>query len=373
MKSVAHHITSLDVFRGLAVAAMIVVNNPGNWNAVHPQLVHAHWNGWTFADFVFPCFVFIVGVGLPFAFARRRESADRTQMLAAVAMRCATLVVLGLLLNLADALPHRAAIRVPGVLQRIGLAYAIAAPIVLLTGAVGWVAAAAGLLAAHTGLLLLVPFDGQAAGTMTLAHNLPGFVDRRIFGTHMLTPSSDPEGIVGTLSTAVTMLCGAMAGAWLRASPDAIRRVSGLAAGGALALAIGLAWSSWLPLNKSLWTGSFALASTGLAAVVFAACYAVVDVRGIRAWATPFVWLGVNPLAIYFLSELSRHLLDIGWIADGPSRVGLKDALFWRYLSRIGDGDFGGVRSSLVFALGFTAIWTCVAGLLYRRGVRLRV
>ena len=209
---------------------------------------------------------------------------------------------------------------------------------------------------------------------MTLAHNLPGFIDRRIFGTHMLTPSSDPEGIVGTLSTAVTMPCGAMAGAVAprksRCDPAGVRPCGGRRAGARDRTCMVLVAAVE---QVALAEDQDALASTGLAAVVFAACYAVVDVRGIRAWATPFVWLGVNPLAIYFLSELSRHLLDIGWIADGPSRVGLKDALFWRYLSRIGDGDFGGVRSSLVFALGFTAIWTCVAGLLYRRGVRLRV
>lgn len=374
MKSVSHHVTSLDVFRGLAITAMIVVNNPGSWSTVYPQLTHAHWHGWTFADVVFPSFVFIAGVTLPFSRARRRaHQPSRSAMLAAVARRTALLVALGLALNAVGALPDLAGLRVPGVLQRIGLAYAIAAPIVLLSGVRGWIAASLALLAVHTGLLSWMPFGDHAAGTMTPAHNLPGFVDAALFGSrHMLSPTSDPEGLLGTLSTASTMLCGAIAGAWLRATTDPVRRVTGLAIGGALLLGGGLLWSAWLPLNKSMWTGSFAVATAGASALAFAVCYALVDVLGLRAWARPFVWLGVNPLAIYGLSELARQALDVGWIGAGPNRVGLKDALFWRYVARLG-GGFGGPQASLIFALGFVAVWIGVAGLLYNREIRVRV
>ena len=142
--------------------------------------------------------------------------------------------------------------------------------------------------------------------------------------------------------------------------------------GGALALAIGLSWARWLPLNKTLWTGSFALASAGLALLLFAACFVIVDVFDQRTWARPFIWLGVNPLAIYCLSELTRDVADVGWIGKGASLVGTKDALFWWYLVPL-VGDAGGVRSSLLFAIALTALWTAVAGLLYRRGVRFRV
>jgi predicted acyltransferase len=166
------------------------------------------------------------------------------------------------------------------------------------------------------------------------------------------------------------MLCGALAGRWLQAPCGPARRAVGLAVGGIVAVLLGLGWSLWLPLNKALWTGSFALTTAGIAALVFAVCYYVVDVRGHQEWADPFVWLGVNPLAIYCLSELSRYALDIGWIGSDPP-IGLKDALFWRYLVRFA-GDAGGPRSSLFFALGCATVWTAVAGLLHRRGVRLR-
>jgi predicted acyltransferase len=370
VKAVRHHIASLDVFRGMAIAAMMLVNNPGNWGAVYPPLLHTNWNGWTLADAVFPCFIFIVGVTLPFAFGRNGDE-RAGKKLERILFRSVMLFALGLLLNLIKVSPDVSALRVPGVLQRIGLTYAIVAPLVAFTGIRAWVAATAALLAIHTGLLVLVPFGGQIAGTMTAGHNLPGFVDARLFGAHMLTPT-DPEGIVGTLSAAATMLCGAIAGGWLRAVDDSRRRMTGLVVGGFAALVLALLWSRWLPLNKPIWTGSYALASAGGAAVIFACCYYIVDVRSWKWWTGPFKWLGVNPLAIYFLSELTGALLEKRWLEAGAQRVGLKDALFWRYLARP-IGDLGGVRSSLTFAVAFALVWIVVAGVLYRRGIRVRV
>lgn len=373
MKSVSHHVTSLDVFRGLTITAMIVVNNPGNWSRVYPQLTHAHWHGWTFADIVFPSFIFIAGVALPLSRLRRHARRPSRAMFWSVVRRTALLLAIGVALNVAGALPELATVRVPGVLQRIGLAYAIAATVVLTCDVRGWAASAVVLLGVHTALLLGVPFDGHPAGTMTPEHSLAGVVDAAIFGSrHMLTATSDPEGLLGVLSTAATMLCGAMAGAWIRSTPDPVRRLTGLAAGGALALAIGLAWSSWLPLNKTLWTGSFAMASAGVSALAFAACYLIVDALEITAWATPFVWLGVNPLAIYCLSELARYALDVGWIRMGSERVGIKDAFFWQYFAFV-TGDIGGALTSLLFALGFAGVWIGVAGVLYKRSIRLKV
>jgi predicted acyltransferase len=371
VRTVGHRIESLDVFRGLAVAAMIVVNNPGNWGAVYPPLEHAAWNGWTFADSVFPSFVFIVGVTLPLAFARRLERMNRCAVLRAIVTRGAVLVALGLILNCADGFPPLARVRFTGVLQRIALAYLIAAPIVLHTTPRSWLVAVVALLALHTGLIWM-PFAGQPAGTMTPAHNLAGQVDARILGSHMFRPTSDPEGLLGTLSTAATMLLGAVAGGWFAASSDDRQRLAGLAGAGLLMVAAGLVWSLWLPLNKSLWTGSYATLSAGMAALVFAVCYYVVDSRERRLWARPFVWLGVNPLAVYFLSELTRHLLDFAWIESGSQPIAPKDALFWRYLVRL-TGGAAGAGASLVFALAFTGLWIGVAGVLYRRGIRIRV
>ena len=173
----------------------------------------------------------------------------------------AVLFVLGLLLNAVDGFPGLGAVRVPGVLQRIALSYVVAAVIVLGTGPAGWLAAAAMLLGVHWAILAWVPFDGFPAGTMTPEHNVAGFIDAAVFGRHLLTPSHDPEGLLGTLSTAATILGGALAGAWLRATAQPSRRVIGLLAGGAIALCLGLVWATVLPQNKSLWTGSYAMAT----------------------------------------------------------------------------------------------------------------
>ena len=377
MKSIQHHVTSLDIFRGLAVAAMIVVNNPGDWNAVYAPLMHAHWDGFTLADAVFPSFVFIVGAALPFAFARRLSRSGRAETLRHIARRTLILIALGLVLNLVDVLPHVTQVRLPGVLQRIALAYAIGAPVVLLTDVTVWAGVLVVLLGVHAWLLLAVPFTAQlhayAAGTMTPEASLPAAVDAWLLGpSHMLMPTLDPEGIVGTLSTVATMLAGSLAGAWLRATTGETRRVVGLALGGAVAVLTALAGADWLPLNKSLWTPTFAMASAGVAALVFAACYVVVDVLGWRRWTAPFLWLGVNPLAIYFLSELARHLLDVGVFAVEAGHYGTKDYVFWRYLNPH-LGSVSAPRASLLFALAFTGVWIGAARLLYRKGIRIRI
>jgi predicted acyltransferase len=372
VKDVGQRIDSLDVFRGLAGAAMILVNNPGNWGAVYPPLVHANWDGATLADVVFPSFVFIIGVTLPFTFAQRRERANNRRLLRDIVVRGAVLFGLGLVLNAADGFPALAEIRVPGVLQRIALSYVLAAIIVLDTGPMVWLTAAAALLGVHWAILAWLPFDGFAGGTMTAAHNVAGFIDAAVFGQHLLAPSHDPEGLLGTLSTAASILGGALAGAWLRAARQPSRRFIGLLVGGTAALCLGLLWATVLPQNKSLWTGSYAVTTAGIAALIFAVCYYLVDVRGVRWFAPPLVWLGVNPLAIYFLSELARHLLDYAWIEQVGRRVSLKDVFFWRGLVRV-VGDLGGPRSSLAFALLFAVFWIAVAGALYRRGIRIRV
>src|SRR5204863_7904531 len=140
-------------------------------------------------------------------------------------------------------------------------------------------------------------------------HSIAGQIDRLVFGRHILTPFGDPEGVVGTATAVATALLGSSGGEWVRRTTGDWRKVVGLAAGGAALVVCGLVWSRVLPLNKPLWTGSYALLASGSAAIAFAAFYLVVDVNGVRRPFRPFVWLGVNPLAIYFLSELFGHAL----------------------------------------------------------------
>jgi predicted acyltransferase len=373
VKATRHHVVSLDVFRGVTVAAMIVVNNPGNWGAVFDPLLHSAWNGCTAADLVFPWFLFIMGTAMPWAFARRRDGGATTgRLFRRVCNRAVALIVLGLVLNATASMPHVAAMRLPGVLQRIAVAYSIAAVVILSVRETGQAVVTISLLLVHWALLALVPFGGHAAGVMTQPANLDGYINQKIFGSHMLTVANDPEGLLGTLSAVATVLMGALAGQWMLSVPHTSQRLGGLLAGGAALLALGEAWSTVLPLNKPLWTGSYALVVTGLAMWVLAAAYWVVDVRGKTRGVRPFVWLGINPLAIYFFSELVATVMEWPWIPARSEQVSVKDLVFWRIFAPL-DGHVGGAWMSLTFAVCFALIWVATAGVLCRRGVRIQV
>jgi predicted acyltransferase len=320
---------------------------------------------------VFPFFVFIMGCAMPFAFERHRGRMSDAGFVVRVFRRGLTLVALGLVLNAVLVAPHFAAIRLPGVLQRLGLAYIGAAFLVRYTSPRTQGAVAALLMLIHWALMTLVPFAGYPAGTLTPNHNLAGYIDRWVFGTHTLTASSDPEGLLATLPTVSTALLGSLAGEWLQHQTNPVRRCYGLAFGGVVAVSLGYAWSLIWPMNKSLWSGSYALVTVGLAALTLSICFYVVDVKGSRNWARPLVWLGVNPLAVYALSELTGHLIERPMINSSTGRMALKDWLFWRHVVPL-VGDAGAAWSSLAYAACFTAIWVLVAGLLYKRGALLR-
>jgi predicted acyltransferase len=365
-----HRLASLDVFRGVAVGGMILVNNPGNWSSVFESLTHAGWNGCTLADLVFPFFMFILGTAMPFAFGRRIEQGHRGRDLYfRIARRSAWLIALGLVLNMVAALPSVASLRIPGVLQRIGIVYLITAPIVIHVRPAWRALMLVVLLLGHWALLTLVPFGGAAAG-LAQSHNLGGVIDNAVFGRHVLTATGDPEGILGTIPAVGSALFGSLAGDWLRQSEWP--RVGGLIAGGVAALVAGVIWAYALPLNKSLWTGSFVLFTGGVAALILATCYVLLDIWDNRSWARPFMWLGFNPLAIYVLSELVGHSLDAPWLRVAGQQTAPRTWLFWDVLQPLAPGA-GDEWISLTFALLTVAFWIAVAGALYRRGIRIQV
>jgi predicted acyltransferase len=373
VKAAAHRLESLDVFRGATIAAMILVNNPGDWTAVFAPLLHAYWIGCTFADLVFPWFVFIMGVAMPFAFARRHERGDRTsQVFGRVAQRVLLLIGLGLALTAVASWPAVAALRFPGVLQRIALSYLLAALIVWTFDVRGWMTAIAVLLLGHWALLAFVPFGGFPGGTLTPEHNLARYLDTLVFGRHALTIPNDPEGLLGTLPAAATALIGAVAGELMRRAADDLARLRTLIMFGAAAFVAGIAWSFALPLSKPLWTGSYVLVVTGLGMLVLALIYFLVDVRGLRTWARPFLWLGVNPLAIYVCSEVIGHFLERLWLVQGSGRTTPKAWLFWRYIEPAFH-RWPTAWASFAFGMSYAALWVMVAGVLYNRRIHVQV
>jgi predicted acyltransferase len=367
---------AVDALRGLTVAAMVLVNNPGTWRAVYRPLQHAEWHGWTPTDMVFPFFLFVVGVSIPLALGPALEG-GAGGLSARVLRRAAVIFALGLLLHALPFFPL-ATLRVPGVLQRIAVCYLLAALLVVATrGARGWrvQAVTAGVLLMGYWLLMTnVAAPGQVAGDLSPDGNLAGYVDRLVLGSRHIWQATrvyDPEGILSTLPATATTLLGVLAGHWLRAGQVVGRagpRIGGwLAVGGAAAAALGWLWGLSFPVNKPLWTSSYALLMAGLAALALAAGHWVIEVRGRRAWAVPFAVLGVHALTLFFLSSMMAKLLFIVRVGAGGPRLQtwLFEHLFAPWASP--------VNASLAYALAYVLLWWALMWAFDRSGLRLRV
>lgn len=355
---------SVDVLRGMTIAGMIVVNDPGTWSAVYPPLLHAEWHGWTYTDTIFPFFLFVAGVSLALSYGRARSQGATTRSLfRRTAVRSLALVGIGLALNLAGFLAfHRTHMRFPGVLQRIGVCIFATGGIFLAGRARAAAAGAAVLLLGYWLLLAGGPLDPQG--------NLAARLDSAVFGPHTWKPGWDPEGLLSTLPAIATTLLGVLAGERMRAPIPASRKVAELLWGGLAAAAVGLAWGRVFPINKNLWTSSYALLMSGLASIVLALCIGIVDLRGWKRWAAPFVWLGRNAIAAFTLSALMAIAL-IAVRVPGPEG---KPRSLWTAIHRTVFDRFADPRlGSLAFALAYLAVWIAVFGVLYRKRVFLKV
>jgi len=363
---------SLDVFRGITIAAMILVNDPGSWSTVYPPLLHAEWNGWTPTDLVFPFFLFIVGVAMEFSFASRRLASPGTSshksLMLHVLYRAAIIFALGLFLHIFPFYPwHR--IRIMGVLQRIGVCYLFAAFISLKTGSKTRMAAVAALLFGYWALMTLVPVPGFGAGRLDQDGNLAAYLDRAIMGGHLWKPTWDPEGLLSTLPAIATVLLGGFAGQWLRLSPSKLRKVLGLLVAGAAGLALGELWGLLFPINKNLWTSSYVVFTAGFACVVLAVCYWLIEIRQWKRWAFPFVVFGKNAIAAFVFSVLLAKVLLIWKINADGKRISL-----WTYLYQHVFAPLANPRmSSLLFALTFVLVCWLAMLVLYRRKIFFKV
>lgn len=359
---------SVDVLRGLTVAAMVLVNNPGTWRAIYPPLRHAAWHGWTLTDVIFPFFVFIVGVAIPLALGPRLARDGRAAVARKVVRRSIVIFALGIVLN---GFPwfHWATLRIPGVLQRIAVCYLVAALIYLLTSTRAQAIIASGLLLGYWLVMSVVPVPGYGAGDLSPEGNLAAYIDRAVLGPHIwqFAKVYDPEGILSSVPAVATALLGVLTGAWLRSGrePDVI--AGRLAAAGVAGIAIGELWGLMFPINKSLWTSSYVMLTAGLALVTLAACYWLIEIRRRRRWAIPFAVLGVNALLLFFLSTLAARLLSI--IKVGAEGRSLQAVLFERLFAPLGSP----VNASLAYALAYVVIWWAIMWMLHRFNVRLRV
>jgi predicted acyltransferase len=362
---VRERVVALDAFRGMTIAGMILVNNPGSWDDVYGPLTHAEWNGWTLADLIFPFFLFIVGVAISVSFADR-SSRNVGQVLTRIVRRTLLLFALGIALNALMSFNGFATLRIPGVLQRIALCYLAASLVSLATGPRGEIALLVGMLTGYWALLELVPVPGVGAGHLDPQSNLAAYIDRRVFGEgHLYRQTWDPEGLLSTMPAIATTLFGVLAGRWFFGKRPARQTTLGLIVAGALAVALGMLMSRWMPINKNLWTSSFATFTAGMALMLFGVFFWLIDVMRVRRSVRPFVVFGVNSIAVYVLSMALGEVLDQITLGDDNLRERICAWLFTWWAPP--------EAASLLFALSYVLVWLGVMEVLYRRRIFIRI
>ncbi len=375
-------LVSLDAFRGFTIASMVLVNNPGDWSNLYPQLAHAEWNGWTFTDWIFPFFLFICGVSMTFSLARRRLAnpgavEDRLALMLSLWKRAAAIFVIGLALNFIPNF-HIDTLRIPGVLQRIALCTMLAAPIVLYTGWRGQVCWIVGLLTFYTGVMLLVPVPDLngviASGVLEPGRDVGAFVDRFFLDGHMWSKSKtwDPEGLFSTLPALTSMLFGVLTGHWLASAHSRAEQTAWMMVAGLACLLAGQILDvTAMPINKSLWSTSYAVLMTGWALSVFACFYWLIDAVGdvqlrqrASRWLQPFTIYGMNALFIFAFSGLVAKMLGFIKVAgDDGKLLSLKAVLY----APIKATSLSPVNQSLAFAVLFNAAMFFVAWFMWKR------
>jgi predicted acyltransferase len=350
---------SLDAFRGLTIALMILVNTPGDGLHVYAPLRHAEWHGWTITDCVFPSFVWIVGVAVTLSLGRKIDR-SRSALYKDILRRAAILYALGLLIYAFPTFPLDT-FRILGVLQRIAICYAVSAFVFLNTGIRGQVVTAAGLLGGHWAIMAFLPAPGFGAGDLSVEGNFAHYMDRIVLGAHNYseTKTWDPEGIVGTLPSIATCLLGVLAGHVLNATGGMHRRVRLLLIVGVVLIAAGLLLDPMLPINKKLWTSSFVLLMAGLDFAIFGALLWLIDIVHVIAPFKPAMIMGRNAIALYLASEFIEIILNFfHW------KRPIYETIFLPLASP--------VNASLLYAITYTLLHLGLAYGLYRRDVFFR-
>ena len=371
-RSATERLVSLDVFRGLTIAGMVLVNNPGSWSHIYWPLGHASWHGWTPTDLIFPFFLFIVGVSITLALGPRVGKAEESRNVYwKVIKRALIIFALGLFLA---GFPyfHLSTIRVMGVLQRIALCYLCVALIFLKTNLRKQLIITAALLVGYWLVMTFVPAPGFQPGDYSQEGSIASFIDRKVLGSHIWSQGKiyDPEGLLSTLPAIATTLLGVISGELLRSQRKQYEKVSLLFISGLGCFIVGWLCKLFFPINKSLWTSSYVLFTGGLAMQFLALCYWLIDMKGYRRWATPFVVFGVNAITLFVGSGLMARLLGLIKVprADG-TKIALKtliyDKLFLSWAPPY--------PASLSFAIAFILVWLGLMWILYKRKIFLKV
>ena len=391
---------ALDTFRGLTIAGMLLVNNPGSWGAIYPPLAHAPWHGWTPTDLIFPFFLFIVGITTHLSLgARRAAGAEEGALVRQVLRRGGLIFLCGLVLNffpgftwgsvagvedpsflqrVVDRLEH---LRITGVLQRIALAYTFGALLTLRTSLKAQLVILAALLYGYWFAMTLLPVPGTGFRGIDVLHSpsgtLAAWTDRLLldwgaYGNHLWIGGRtwDPEGVLSTIPAIGSVILGVMAGRWIGSARPLADRLAAMFAVGSIAMMLGLMWHWSFPINKNLWTSSYVLFTGGMAAVALATCMWLVDVQRVTAWTKPFVIYGTNPIVAFVGSGMMARLIySILKVESGGREVALQawihNTFFASWLAPR--------TASLLFAVTFVLVWFLILWVLYRKRIFLKI
>lgn len=374
----AERIQSVDVFRGLTIALMILVNNNGDFRAAYWPLLHSQWNGWTPTDLVFPFFVFIVGVSMVYSFRARLARGDsRGSILMHAARRAVILFAIGVLVI--NSFPDHYQfdhIRIYGVLQRIAICYLVAAVFVLWTGTRGQIVGIAACLIGYWILMRYVPVPGFGVPGRDIPlldpdRNWVAWLDRKLLTGHLYEVTRDPEGLLSTIPAIGTILLGVLTGEWLRSNRTARMKALWMLIFGIAGLAAGKFFNIWFPINKKLWTSSYVVFTAGFALVVLALCYWVLDVRKLRGrWTMPVLVLGMNAIAAYTLSEMLSAGLDSWRVSAGGHGTSMRELIYDRFFT---SPQAHSANASLAYSIAFVLVCWLVMWILYRKKIFLKV
>jgi predicted acyltransferase len=370
-------LVSIDVFRGMTILGMILVNNPGDWGTVYAPLSHAAWHGWTPTDLVFPFFLFIVGVAIVLALKRRvDDGTDKAAIVGKLCRRAAIIFALGLFLSgfpfglfgprsFSELLETW---RIPGVLQRIAVCYLVASVLFLYCRERALKIWTAACLFGYWAIMTLLPVPGQGAPDLdTKGGHLAGWLDRTVLGDHLWLHAKvyDPEGILSTIPALATTLFGVFTGLLLVSKLKPEERLVRLFVRGSLLIVAGYAWGWFFPINKALWTSSYAVFTAGQAMCALALCHYFFDFRGHPAVAKPFLVYGVNSITVFVGSGLLARALSNVQIGETSLQEFLYSHLFTSWLPPY--------PASLAYALTWITGWFLVLAWMYRRGLMLKV
>jgi predicted acyltransferase len=368
-------LSSLDVFRGITIAAMILANMAGVADDVYRPLSHSEWHGCTPTDLIFPCFLFIVGVAMTFSLAKyTAENKPTKAVYLRILRRTAILFILGLVLNgfwnQGVWTFDLSSIRLMGVLQRIALTYLFASLIVLKLPRKSQWLVAGGLLIAYWLTMMYIPVPDYGAGVLTREGNFGAFIDRLIIPKAHLYKGDgfnflgDPEGLFSTIPAIVSVLAGYFTGEWIKDKKQATSQTSmDLVLFGLCCLVIAIIWDVAFPINKKIWTSSYVLFTTGWALMLLAACYELIEVRLIKRWSKPFEIMGLNAIALFVASVFLIKITAKTQIGTGETAVSIYNWIYQNIFASWA-GNFNG---SFLFAFVTLLFWYGVAVLMYQK------